>query len=420
MHHVPGILVTLFAFIVASSAIICYSCLDDECSEEKWVSILCNKTRVQQTHEIISLRFGVKSRPPALALVYDCVDLDTKFNYVANNSDNYFSYKGCVEMGFNATKIVPNNDVINSETRNYFETCGNDMCNKNITTRPPLTTVTPPQNTTVITTKPVSPTTVTTPIVNTTVITTKPPGTTKPTTPIVNTTVITTKNPGTTKPTTPIVNTTLPTTKPPGTTKPTTPIANTTLPTTKPPGTTKPTTPVVNTTLPTTKPPATTLPPTTPIVNTTLPTKPPTTPVPTTLPPTTLPPPELKCYFCSNEDCSKDPMPGTSCSREHVDKSHEKLSSHFNKKSETSQEISAFECLSISSEITVDGTKNNLLYKGCIEKGFEPCALKYDDNDSEKRDHCRTCKDNLCNSASMMGSGIGLLVAVFVALRNLL
>lgn len=65
----------------------------------------------------------------------------------------------------------------------------------------------------------------------------------------------------------------------------------------------------------------------------------------------------------------------------------------------------------------VDGTKNKFFRKGCVEEGFEPCKLTYEGNDSEKRDHCMTCKSDLCNSGSMMGSAVGLLVAVLVALR---
>lgn len=152
------------------------------------------------------------------------MELDTKLSY-HNDTDNHFSYKGCIDKGHNKDNIVPNEEVVSSETRNYFSSCSSEMCNNNTSGTTPHAT--PPTATT--------------------------PEDIKPT------------NGG---------------------------------------------------------------------------------PDPE--------PPNLQCYLCRT-DCEEGPWQEVNCTREHVENSHERLSYYLNTTSKPSDEITGYECLSISSEI---GKKN--------------------------------------------------------------
>lgn len=132
----------------------------------------------------------------------------------------------------------------------------------------------------------------------------------------------------------------------------------------------------------------------------------------------------LQCYTCFSEHwCKKKHLKKAEC-EDNVSDSHSLLRIHYEMPYNESFSKSDFECFSIDSTTRSSlQTENRLVYKGCIEKGYNVCDLKTYPMYNETKKNCKVCSTDLCNKNGSAGVGAGSFaiivgVASFVALRS--
>lgn len=127
----------------------------------------------------------------------------------------------------------------------------------------------------------------------------------------------------------------------------------------------------------------------------------------------------LKCYNCNGEAwCNnEDILLKVDCSVNYP-QTYTYLSRHYGISYEESPDPSQFECFSIDSTLTtILNTENRLVYKGCVEKGFQACALEYDSDIfvNETKNHCKVCSKGFCNKSGSKGVTLSSLALVVLS-----
>lgn len=125
----------------------------------------------------------------------------------------------------------------------------------------------------------------------------------------------------------------------------------------------------------------------------------------------------LKCYNCKGEYWCRDEeiLLEVDCN-ENFPQTYTFLTRHYGLSYVESSNSSEFECFSIDSTLTtIVNTENRLVYKGCVEKGFEACDLEHNSNlyINETKEHCKICYQDFCNKT---GSRVNLSTIVLVFL----
>lgn len=129
----------------------------------------------------------------------------------------------------------------------------------------------------------------------------------------------------------------------------------------------------------------------------------------------------LKCYNCNGESWCKDQelLLETDCSA-NAPQTYTVLSRHYGISYTESSTNPKYQCFSIDSTLnTIANTENQLVYKGCVEKGFEACDLVYNHRKfvNETKEHCKVCSKPLCNKND---SSVNFNGALFVGLSTML
>uniref|UniRef100_T1GIS0 Uncharacterized protein n=1 Tax=Megaselia scalaris TaxID=36166 RepID=T1GIS0_MEGSC len=84
----------------------------------------------------------------------------------------------------------------------------------------------------------------------------------------------------------------------------------------------------------------------------------------------------FRCNTCNGtEECLKKNLNYVYCESD-IPRTYKMLSNHYQKTYQPQYRTKEYECLSINS--TLQGSKNSsLVFRGCVEKGFESCNLSF-------------------------------------------
>lgn len=126
----------------------------------------------------------------------------------------------------------------------------------------------------------------------------------------------------------------------------------------------------------------------------------------------------LKCYTCIGENiCKQGVLIEEECGF-NLFQTYNMLSSHYNVKYTESANHSEYECFSIDSELTGENSNANreLIFRGCIEKGFDVCNLKYDPNmfNNEVKKECYSCQKDLCNGGGFVAGSLWTVIGLTI------
>lgn len=107
----------------------------------------------------------------------------------------------------------------------------------------------------------------------------------------------------------------------------------------------------------------------------------------------------LTCYACNGEDdCNQENLKTVDCAvNSNTLTTYVALSNHYQIQLRSPQKTE-YECFTIDSKLT-GNIESHLVYKGCVEKGFEGCKQKYNPDiyRKETKKHCKICPEELCN-----------------------
>ncbi|KAL5290420.1 hypothetical protein ACFFRR_010031 [Megaselia abdita] len=129
-------IVALISHEVYSDTIFCQKCKNEECEADTVSATTCNGADVNTSYIDINAAYKQNYSAPGNVTSFDCIYINTTFVLTNNDTEN-FTYKGCVEYGFNVKAVQPNPLYITQENRSIFEACGDSMCNNFPPTPPP-------------------------------------------------------------------------------------------------------------------------------------------------------------------------------------------------------------------------------------------------------------------------------------------
>lgn len=110
---------------------------------------------------------------------------------------------------------------------------------------------------------------------------------------------------------------------------------------------------------------------------------------------------KFKCYYCKGEDdCKKENLDTVTCEN-NVGTTYSELSNHYMVYFGPENTKKDYECFTINSTLT-GKKKSQLTYKGCIEKNFKACSLNFEKTyyKKETKQHCKICSEENCNKNS--------------------